>query len=163
MANTQTVVDQVVEVTQDGLAELQAELAQLRDEKLPKIVERVAAARDQGDLSENADYQNARDEQEMMQTRIDEIEAILTKVKVVKNTTSNAKVGMGSTVELSLVGKASKSLKLTVVDEFQSDPDNGKISNVSPLGKALIGKKKGDTVAVVAPAGEIQYTIAEIK
>lgn len=162
MKNTATAVDQTITLTKAGMAELKEELRQLIEEKLPAVIERITIAREHGDLSENAEYHSARDEQQLLQARIDEIETILSKSKIVTNTTSHTTVGLGSTVTIQK--KGSKKTKIvTVVGEFEAEPEQGKISNGSPLGKALIGKKKGQNVAVEAPAGEILYTIIVIK
>lgn len=152
-----------VQLTQEGLEELKEELAQLKDEKLPQIIDRVATARDQGDLSENADYHSAKEEQNFVETRISEIEDILAHATVVKSTTSNTQVGIGSRVEVYIEGKASKTFTYEIVGEFEADPEEGKVSAVSPLGKALMSKKKGDKCSVTAPAGEVVYVIKNIK
>lgn len=152
-----------IQLTQDGLEELKAELLQLKEEKLPKIIERVASARDQGDLSENADYHSAKEEQNFVETRISEIEDILANSTVVKSSTSHSQVGIGSRVEVSLEGKSGKTFTYEIVGEFEADPEEGKVSAVSPLGKALLGKKKGEKAQVVAPAGKSAYVIKNIK
>lgn len=154
---------QTIQLTQAGLDELKQELQDLVKNKLPKIIERVANAREQGDLSENADYHSARDEQAILQARVIEIEEIIAKAKVVSSVKkSGSTVSMGSVVTLSQAGK-SKKMTITIVGEFEADPDMGKVSSVSPVGKAIMGKKKGDSVTVKAPAGEISYEITEIK
>jgi transcription elongation factor GreA len=153
-------VDQTIQLTQTGVDELQQELDELIKVKVPKVIERIANAREQGDLSENADYQSARDEQDILQARINEIETILAQATIVTNKKGIAAVGMGSTVVLKL---AKKTITYTLVGEFEADPDGGKISVVSPLGKALMGKKKGDSISVKAPMGEVTYEIVEIK
>lgn len=150
---------QPIELTQEGLAELKEELAQLKEVKLPAVVDRVAKAREYGDLSENAEYHDARSEQDFVQTRIDEIEEVLAKAVIVKKTQSTQKVGIGSVVSVKNNGKTTK---LTIVGEFQGNPKEGKVSSVSPLGKALVGKKKGDKTTVSAPAGNVEYTIENI-
>lgn len=155
--------DQTVKVTKEGLEELKAEIAELTDVKIPKIIKRVAAAREQGDLSENADYQDARQEQGLLEARLAEIEDILDNAVVVKNTGSTTTIGMGSKIKIELAKKKGKVFSYTIGGEFESDPEEGKISSVSPLGKALIGKKKGDKVTVIAPAGEIEYIVKDIK
>jgi transcription elongation factor GreA len=152
-----------VQLTQEGLEELKAELLQLKEEKLPQIIERVSSARDQGDLSENADYHSAKDEQNFVETRISEIEDILANSMVVKGTRSQTQVGIGSRVEVYLKGKATKTFTFEIVGEFEADPEESKVSSVSPLGKALLGKKKGEEVKVIAPAGEVIYVIKKIK
>jgi len=153
----------VIQLTKQGLTELKAELQELFDIKIPEVIKRVAIARGHGDLSENAEYQNAREEQLLLEARAAEIEDVISKAKVVENTRSQTQVGMGSTVVVSLKGKKGKKLTYTVVGEFEANPLEGKVSSDSPLGKALVGSKKGDTVTVIAPAGSIEYVIEELK
>jgi transcription elongation factor GreA len=151
-----------IELTQEGLEELKAEIEELTNVKMPAIVKRVSSAREQGDLSENADYQSARDEQGIIQARINEIEAIVVRAKIIKQS-KKGNIGMGSEVKVQLKGKSNKTFSYHIVGEFESDPEEGKISSVSPLGKALVKKKKGDIVEVNAPAGKIEYKILEVK
>lgn len=153
----------LVELTQEGLEELKQELEELVHVKLPQVIERVAKAREHGDLSENSEYQNARDDQGIVEARIAEIETVLINAVVVKNTKSHTEIGVGSTVVIFLQKNPKKKFTYTVVGEFEADPDEGKISSVSPLGKALVSKKKGDKAKVQAPAGEIIYIIEKIK
>lgn len=150
-----------IEITQEGLLELQSELSELADIKLPAVIERVTKAREYGDLSENAEYHSARDEQQLLQARIDEIQDIIDSAVIVKNTKSNLKVGMGSVVTL-VKASTKKELIVTIVGEFEADPIAQKVSSGSPLGKAILGKKKGDKVIVKAPVGDIEYTIISI-
>lgn len=152
---------QPIELTKDGLADLQEELNNLKLTKLPAVLDRVAKAREHGDLSENSEYHDARAEQDLIEARIDEIEVVLAKAVVVKETHSTAKVGIGSLVTVKAT-KSKKSLKVHIVGEFEGDPTNNKVSSVSPIGKALVGKKKGDVVVVKAPAGEVEYKIESI-
>jgi transcription elongation factor GreA len=152
----------VIQLTVSGLAELKSELEELVEIKLPAIIKRVATARAHGDLSENAEYHNAREDQQLLQTKIDEIQDIIANAEVVENTLSHDKVGMGSTVTVELQGKKNKSFTYHIVGEFEADPKEGRVSIDSPLGKALAGKKKGDKAVVQAPAGEINYTIKKI-
>lgn len=152
-----------IQLTAQGLVDLQAELEELETVKLPAIIKRVAIARAHGDLSENAEYHNAREEQQLMQTRIDELQDTIANATVVKNTKSANKIGMGSTVVVEIEGKKGKSFTYHIVGEFEAKPGEGKISIDSPLGEALMGKKKGDKVVVKAPAGEITYIIKEMK
>lgn len=151
-----------VQLTVEGLEELKSELNQLKEEKLPKVIARVSAAREQGDLSENADYHSAKEEQNFVETRISEITDIISRAEVVKETKGTSKVSIGSRVEVSLKGKSGKTFTYEIVGEFEADPEEGKVSSVSPLGKALLGKKKGESASVVAPAGEVIYHIEEI-
>jgi transcription elongation factor GreA len=159
---TDVVAIKTIQLTQEGLEELQAELRELTEVKLPAVIARVAKAREYGDLAENAEYHSARDDQNLIETRISEIEDILSRAEVVKHTRSTTVVGMGSHVTVSIVGK-SKKMKLQIVGEFEADPTEGKVSSVSPLGAALMNKKKGDTVTVAAPAGEVKYKVEEVK
>jgi transcription elongation factor GreA len=151
------------ELTPEGFEELKAELENLVNDKLPKAIKRVADAREYGDLSENSEYHDARDDRNLIDIRIAKIEKVLKKATIVKATRNKQKVGMGSQVIIRLKGKNSKTKTLHVVGEYEADPVEGKISSVSPLGKALMDKKKGDEVTYQAPAGEITYTITQIK
>ncbi len=151
-----------VELTKDGLEEINTELRELVDMKLPAVIKRVAKAREHGDLSENAEYHSARDDQQLLQARIDELQNIVENAVIVKNTKNNSKVGMGSQVTIKKVG-TKKDKTISIVGEFEANPTLNKISVGSPLGEALLGKKKGDTVVVKAPAGEMKYEIVEIK
>lgn len=150
-----------VQLTAEGLEELQQELKELIEIKLPAVIDRVAIAREYGDLSENAEYANAKEDQILLEARIDEVERILANAEVVRQTRSSTKVGMGSDVTIVQVGRKTKKV-VSVVGEFQSEPSENKVSSVSPLGAALMGKKKGDRVKVAAPAGEIEFEIVEI-
>lgn len=152
-----------VQLTQAGYDELQQELKEFKEIKLPNVVKRVAAARAHGDLSENAEYSNAKEEQNFVESRISEIEDVLHTATIVKATKSQSKVGMGSTVVIYMEKKKSKKFTYHIVGEFEAEPLKGKISSESPIGKALLGKKKGDKAEVKAPAGVITYVIDEIK
>lgn len=163
MQDTTPVATKTIQLTADGYEELQKELNDLLNVKLPAVVSRVAKAREYGDLSENSEYHSAREDQTLIETRIDEIQKVLANAQVVHQTTSHTTVGIGSNLVVCITGKKSKKITLEVVGEFEADPTGGKISAVSPLGKALMGKKKGDKVKVAAPAGEVEYEILEIK
>lgn len=152
-----------ISITQTGFEELQQELLELKDVKMPKVIERISNAREQGDLSENADYHSARDERDMLQARINAIEEILLKTTVTASVKTVAGiVALGSTVTLEIVGK-SKKLTYVMSGEYESNPAEGKISVESPVGKALLKKSKGDKVEVQTPAGQVTYKILEIK
>jgi transcription elongation factor GreA len=144
-------------LTQAGIDELQAELEALRIKRV-ETAEAIKVARELGDLSENAEYQSARQEQERNDGRIDEIEHILANVEVIKSNGSK-KVGLGSTVTLK---GAKRELVLQVVGTIEADPLAQKISDESPIGKALLGKKEGDDVEIVTPAETTTYKIAAI-
>lgn len=150
------------EVTKEGLEELKKEHAELTDVKLPEIIERVARAREYGDLSENAEYHSAREDQQLVETRIDEIQSVIASAHVVSTSRGTSKVSVGSTIVVTIKGKKTK-VTFHMVGEFEADPMEGKISMASPVGKALMNKKKGDEVKVVTPSGEVIYVIEEIK
>lgn len=148
------IMKKTVSLTKDGKLELEKELNDLISQR-PAIAERIATARAFGDLSENEEYSSARAEQKQVENRILEIEDILKSAKIIKNATHD-KVAMGATVTVSLAGKKNT---YSVVGAVEADPLNGKISDVSPIGKALMGKKVGD--AFELPNGN-KGEIAEI-
>ena len=145
-------------LTKEGLDELKQEYEELTKVKRPEILSRVSAARNMGDLSENAEYTVAREELSFIDGRIDELEELLKQVVMISNNHSNT-IKLGSTVK---VNTGSDKEEFTVVGEWEADPKEKKISHESPLGKALIGKKVGEKVEVEAPAGKIVYTIENI-
>lgn len=147
-------------LTPEGLDELKKEHRELVHVRRPEVVERVTIARNQGDLSENAEYVAAREELSFIDTRIDELEELLKQATLIKKDSNNKKlIKLGSKVTLH-VGK--KQEIFTVVGEWEADPSEKKISHESPLGKALLGKVIGEKVEVAAPSGKIQYTIVSI-
>lgn len=146
-------------LTQDGIAELQSELDALIAER-SEVADRIKTAREFGDLAENAEYQTARQEQERNENRISEIEHILHNTEVIKATKSGGQVRLGSRVELK--GKDGKKKQFQVVGTVEADPLEGKISDESPLGRAVMGKKEGDEVEIVTPAETTTYKVAKI-
>ena len=148
-----------VNLTLTGYNELAAELADLKDNKLPAAIERVATARAFGDLAENAEYHSARDDHAALVGKIEELTDILARSQIIQTTTSKSQVGVGSKVTVAINGTTHE---FTIVGEWEADPAEKKISHESPLGKALIGKAVGDKVEVSAPAGKITYHIKEI-
>ncbi len=145
------------QITDEGKAELQAELDELKSRR-GAIADKIAEARDFGDLSENAEYDSAREEQGLVESRIAEIEDILLNAEIIKGG-SKTKVALGSKVELK-TGK--KTVVYAIVGPVEADPLEGKISNESPIGEALMGKKVGDSVTITTPKGEISYEIVKI-
>lgn len=129
-----------INLTKQGKLDLEKELDELI-KKRPLIAERLQTARSFGDLSENQEYSDARAEQKTVENRIAEIEEILKSAKLIRNT-SHDKVSMGATVTVTLAGKKHT---YSIVGPVEADPLNGRISDVSPIGKALMGKKVGDT------------------
>ena len=146
-------------LTNDGVAELKAEHEDLISQRGP-IAERIKSAREFGDLAENAEYSSARQEQEKVESRIAEIEHILQNMEIIAKPKGDNKVQLGSTVKLK---GESGTKEFQVVGTVEADPLSGKISDESPIGKALMGKKHGEAVEIVTPAETTTYTIAEIK
>lgn len=144
------------QITAQGRAELEAELTELKSRR-GDIADKIAEARDYGDLSENAEYDSAREEQGLVETRIAEIEDILMNAEEIKAKKSN-KVQLGSTVEI----KNGKTTTYHIVGPVEADPLNGKISNESPLGVALLDKVVGDKATITTPKGDTTYTIVSI-
>ncbi len=148
-------------LTKDGLADLKKEYEELTKVKRPEVVTRVSDARNQGDLSENAEYVAAREELSFIDGRIDELEELLKQVSLIQEDKPNSSaIDLGSEVTLKISGKEEV---YRVVGEWEADPAAKKISHESPLGKALLGKKSGESIEVEAPAGKIHYTIVSVK
>jgi transcription elongation factor GreA len=146
-------------LTSSGLAELKAELTELTA-KRSSIAEEIASARSQGDLAENAEYHAAKEEQGRNEIRIEEIEKILHSAEIITAPKNDNKVRLGSTVKLKNGNGTSKEFQ--VVGTVEADPLKGKISDESPIGRALIGKKEGEEVEIVTPADTTTYVIANI-
>ena len=151
--------DMQTQVTKDGLEALQVELHELKANKRPALVERLSNARKDGDLSENNDYQTAREELEFLDGRISELEEVIKNAKIVTTACKKGTIDVGARVVLKIKGKE---FEYHIVGEWEADPVAKKISLTSPLGCALSGKKVGDKVAVEAPAGIILYDILSI-
>jgi transcription elongation factor GreA len=147
-------------LTQEGLTKLNEELKYLINEKRKEVIERIREAAAHGDLSENADYAQAREEQSFIEGRIQEIEDMIKNAEIITASTQHNHVSIGSTVVVK-INNEQKSY--TIVGSNEANPLEGRISNESIVGKALLGKKVGDSVTVTAPAGEIAYEIVEIK
>ena len=145
------------QITTEGRKELELEHKYLISRRSDVAI-KIAEARDFGDLSENAEYDVAREEQGLVETRISEIEDILQNAEIIKNG-SKSKVSLGSKVELKT---GNKQIVYTIVGPVEADPLAGKISNESPIGVALFGKKVGDSATIVTPKGEVTYEIANI-
>ena len=145
------------QITEAGKRELEDELKTLKGRR-GEIADKIAEARDYGDLSENADYDTAREDQALVETRIAEIEDILANAQIIK-ANGKSTIGVGSTVELKSAGK---SVTYTLVGPVEADPLEGKISNESPIGLALMGKKVGESATITTPRGEVSYEIVKI-
>lgn len=146
-------------LTQAGVNELQVELEGLIA-KRAGIADAIKTARELGDLAENAEYQSARAEQDRHETRISEIENILQNVEIIKKPRGDSKVQLGSVVKLK--GQAGKIKDFQVVGTVEADPLNGKISDESPIGQALIGQKVGETIEISTPTDTTTYKIVSI-
>lgn len=148
----------VYQITESGKKELENELAELKAQR-GDIADKIAAARDFGDLSENAEYDAAREEQGLVETRIAEIEDILLQADIIKSNGNGSGVGLGSKVTLK---STDKTVEYQVVGPVEANPLEGKISNESPIGTQLIGKKVGEEVTITTPKGETKYQVVEI-
>ena len=148
-------------LTQEGREKLEEELHYLETEKRAEIGERIKVAREFGDISENSEYDDAKNEQGMVEARIAEINRILSEATVVNTPKRSSKVNIGSVVTVDMNGKERV---FTIVGAAESDVAAGKISNESPVGSALLGHKKGDEITTTGPTGrEISLTILKIE
>lgn len=150
-------------LTTDGYAKLEEELKYLKGPKKMEVAERIKIAREFGDLSENSEYDDAKNEQALLETRIQEIEGMLRVAKVVDDgDVSTRKVGIGTQVTVHDY-EYDEDITYGIVGATEVDMKNNKISNESPVGKALIGAKKGDEVEVETPGGVMKYKVLSIK
>lgn len=145
------------QITDSGKKELEAELNELKSRR-GAIADKIAEARDYGDLSENAEYDSAREEQGLVESRIAEIEDVLLNAEIITASRSSS-VKLGSKVELKT---GTKTVSYHIVGPVEADPMAGKISNESPIGLALMGKKIGDTATITTPKGQIDYEIVKV-
>lgn len=147
-------------MTKDGIKELQEELDLLISRR-SSIAEAIKNAREQGDLTENAEYHAAKDDQERTEARITELEHILANTEVISKPKGGNKIRLGSKVQLK--SSSGKLKDFQVVGTVEADPLEGKISDESPIGKALIGKSLGDSVEITTSSETIKYKITDIK
>lgn len=147
-------------ITKNGYEKMEKELQGLTSNKRKEVATRIKTAKEFGDLSENSEYADAKDEQAFVEGRISELEHILKNAKIIEETPrSKDSVQVGHTV---LVELESGEAKFKIVGSYEADPENGLISNESPIGLALLGKKKGDDVEIQVPAGTIRYKVVDI-
>ncbi|MGI6394721.1 MAG: transcription elongation factor GreA [bacterium] len=152
-----------VPVTKEGFEKLSEELRHLKKVERPDIIKKIAEARSHGDLSENAEYHAAKEKQGFIEGRIAKLEGIIADSEVIDiSKIKSDKVTFGATVTLEDVNSG-ENFTYMFVGEPESDPKNGKISLLSPVGQAVLGKTEGDEVRVQAPAGLKEYEIVEIK
>ncbi|MBW5449001.1 transcription elongation factor GreA [Cohnella sp. CFH 77786] len=155
--------DKEVLLTPDGLKKLEEELENLKSVKRREVAERIKIAIGYGDISENSEYEDAKNEQAFIEGRIITLEKMLRNARIINNEEIDLEtVGIGSTVIVEDL-EYGDTMEYTIVGTAESDPAQNKISNESPVGRAIIGKKKGTTVEVNVPAGIIQYKIVDIK
>ena len=147
-------------LSQEALEKLKQEVHLLKTAKRLDIAARLEHAKSLGDLSENAEYQEAIEEQKLVEQKIAEWEERVREAVVMVRPTKHDRVSVGSSVRAT-TGK--REVVYTIVGSEEADPATGKVSNESPLGKAFLGKKVGETVEVKAPAGSVIYTVVEIK
>jgi transcription elongation factor GreA len=149
-------------LTESGLRKLEEELEHLKGTRRKEIAERIKQAKEFGDLFENAEYDDAKNEQAFVEGRILQLEQMLRNARVIDNNSAGSgAVTVGSTVRVRDVA-AGDEISYTIVGSAEADPHRDMISNESPVGQALIGRKQGETVTVRVPAGTLKYTILEI-
>ena len=150
-------------LTREGYEKLRSEIEYLQNEKRREIAERIRIAREFGDISENAEYDDAKNEQAMLEHRIATLEERLLEARVVaEDEVSTDVVSIGSTVRLKDV-EANQTVEYHIVGSAEANPAERKPSNESPVGRAIMGRKKGETVEVAAPRGALKFKILEIK
>lgn len=150
-------------LTYEGLTKMENELENLKTVRRKEVAEKIKEARGQGDLSENAEYDAAKEEQAEIESRIVVLEKMLRNAEVIDDDeVNNDIVNVGSTVKL-YDFEFEEEVEYSIVGSAEADPMNGKISNESPVGLGLIGHKLGETVTIEAPSGELKFRIEEIK
>ncbi|SFS67118.1 transcription elongation factor GreA [Marininema halotolerans] len=149
-------------LTEEGLAKIKGELETFRTKRRPEVAQRLKEAIAQGDLSENAEYDAAKEEQAFVEARIVTLENMIRNAKIIHTDTEDKSfVGVGVKVTIQEIPDGDKET-YTIVGSAESDPISGKISNESPIGSELIGKREGDTIKVPAPSGTIEFKIVSI-
>ena len=151
--------DDIVYLTGEGLDKLTKELEYLKNIKRKEVSKRIQEAKEYGDLSENAEYAEAKDEQAVVETRIMELENLIKNSQVIQSSKKGDIVRIGSVIKVTINGGEKT---YSIVGSQEADPLNGKISNESPLGKAFLGKKIGDSVSVRTPGGTQEFVIRAI-
>ncbi len=150
-------------ISEEGLNKLEEELKYLRGPKRKEIAKRIKEARALGDISENSEYDDAKNEQAFIEGRIRELEQMIKNAEVINTENiDTSKVSIGTTVRIKDV-EFDEEEEYTIVGSAESNPDDQKISNASPIGKGLMGHSVGDVVKIQVPAGEVEFEILEIK
>lgn len=151
---------ETVYLTKDRYEELQKELDELKTTGRGEVADRLKHAKELGDLSENSEYQEAREEQSRLEQKINQLEELLRHSSIIKKSNGIDSVRIGSKVK---VQKNKETTMYTIVGSNEADPSNGFISNESPIGRSLLGKKVGDTSTFVSPKGEVSCRILAIE
>lgn len=146
-------------ISEEGLVKLRADLEELVSVRRQEIAQRIHDAKEHGDLAENAEYEDAKNEQAFVEGQIQRLEALIKNATIIDGTHGTDHVQIGSTVKVD--GTDGKEV-FTIVGSTEASPGEGRISNESPVGRALLGKHKGDAVVVHVPAGDFSYKILEI-
>ena len=149
-------------LTPAGYAKLQEEIRYLSNERRRDVAERIKQAREFGDIAENSEYDDAKNEQAMLEHRIAQLEDRLANARVIDEEVSTDAVAIGTRVRLKDID-ANETVEYQIVGSMEANPAEHKLSNESPVGKAIIGRKKGETVEVAAPRGSLRFKIMDIK
>jgi transcription elongation factor GreA len=152
--------DKDIYVTPEGLEKLKNDLEYLKTTKRKDIASRIASAKELGDLSENAEYSDAKEEQALVETKILELEETLRSAKLITKSKGSKTVVIGS--HMTLTDDSGKTHEFDLVGSNEADPTSGKISNESPMGKAVLGHAAGDKVTVTLPKGSVVYTLKKL-
>ena len=153
--------EKVYPMTREGKEKLEAELADLKSNKRPQVVERIKIARGFGDLSENSEYESAKDEQAFIEGRISTLQHMLQNVEIIEKKDNDGRVSLGSLVRFKELPDGIEE-EYTIVGKAESDPFAGKISNESPIAQALLDKQVGDLVEIQTPGGAMNVEIIEV-
>lgn len=155
-------IEKEVVVTAEGLAKIESELDHLKSVRRREVAERIKQAREFGDISENSEYEDAKNEQAFIEGRILTLEKMLRNIRVVDESEHDPNiVGLGSRVKLRDL-EFDETLEYTIVGSMEANPDDQKISNESPVGKALLGQRAGSVVEVSTPGGNIKFELLQI-
>jgi len=157
------VAEKPIFLTQEGKAKLESELATLVNEKRPEIAEQIRQAKEAGDISENAAFEDAKHQQGMIEGRIQELEYMLKHAQMIDEGAHAASEGVQMGCKVTVLDADGHEQRYFLVGSAEAKPGEGRISNESPLGKALLGHRIGDAVEVAAPSGKLTYTVKAIE
>jgi transcription elongation factor GreA len=149
-------------ITKEGLKKLKEELEELKTVRRQEVAQRLKEAISYGDLSENSEYEEAKNEQAFVEGRIIELEQKIKNAKIIADTKHGKIIDIGSTVTVQNITDGDDAERYTIVGSTEANPLEQKISNESPMGKALLGKTKGDEVKILSPSGVIEYEILQV-